>query len=133
MKVADAVEACIIQTMLRPPAPSDLWTVDELAQALVTLAHDLCSLVRALSCKHDADSCMSTRFSSGPGGETLRFTFLRPQAMMHLPVVIMRSSILPSMQFETALKRKAFPEREWKLCSLRRFNVRRQPTALALQ
>ena len=36
---------------------------------------------------------------------------------MHSPVVMMRSSILPSMQFETALNRKAFPEREWKLCS----------------
>ena len=33
------------------------------------------------------------------------------------PVVMTRSSILPSMQLETALKRKAFPDREWKLCS----------------
>ena len=43
------------------------------------------------------------------------------------PVVIMRSSILPSMQFETALKRKAFPEREWKLCIASNTQLRRQP------
>ena len=40
------------------------------------------------------------------------------------PVVMTRSSILPSMQFETALNRNAFPEREWKLYRATRPNQR---------